>query len=422
MLALRELNQGQILLYDVATGKLVRRFGEGGQMGSGYSCRFSPDGRRLAAGSLREAIVRIWDTASGKELMSLKRQTKPASLAFSPDGKSLASASMQINSDNTVRLWNLTTGTEIWRQTTRPWAAMDMTFAPDGQTLALAGGLPGRANMPGEVHLWEAATGKELRRLEGHRDQVRSVAFSPDGRMLATGSLDETIRLWEVATGHERQRFHTQKKSITVFSFSPDGRLLASAGFGDTSALVWDLTGRLHEGKFQTRRLSAEELERCWDDLAQSDATRAYQSILALSGSPNETVAFLKTRLQPVLSVDPKRVKPLLAALDSDQFAERDKAMTELEALGLGVDPALREALSAKPSLEVRQRIEAVLEKLTGGPRWRFLRALEVLEHIATEEARQVLETLSKGTAELWPTQEAKASLSGLALRRASQP
>ena len=70
----------------------------------------------------------------------------------------------------------------------------------------------------------------------------------------------------------------------------------------------------------------------------------------------------------------------------------------------------------------VRQRIEAILDKLASGPRWRILRGVEVLEHIATDEARLVLQALSKGTAEMWPAQEAKASLSRLARQRASQP
>jgi WD40 repeat protein len=420
MLALSEPNKGQILLFDVATGKLVCRLG--GQLGRVDFCRFSPDGSRLAAGSSQENIVRVWDTARGKELICQEGQSKPGSLAFAPDSKTLASASVQPRGDNTVRLWDLATGKEFWRQKTHAWAAMDMTFSPDGRTLALGGGLPGRSNQPGEVHLWEAATGKALRRLEGHRDQIRSLAFSADGRMLATGSLDQTIRLWEVATGGERRRFQNQKQSITGVSLSPDGRLLASAGWGDTSALVWDLTGRFRDGQFQTRHLSAVKLDRCWNDLAHSDAARAYESICALIGSPKETIAFLKNHLQPVTAAEPMRVKPLLAALDSDKFAERDKAMTELEQLGLGVEMALREALNAKPSLEVRQRIESILDRLADGTRLRFLRALEVLEHIATPEARQVLETLSQGTAELWPAQEAKASLARLARRRASQP
>ncbi len=420
MLALSEPNKGQIVLFNVAAGRLVRRLG--GQLGRVYFCRFSPDARLLAAGSLEENTVRVWDTTRGKELIRLDGQTKPGSLAFSPDGKTLASASVQPRGDYTVRLWDLATGKEIWRQKTLPWAAMDMAFAPDGRTLALGGGLPGQSNQPGEVHLWEAATGKELRRLEGHRDQVRSLAFSADGRMLATGSLDRTIRLWEVATGGERRRFQNQKQSSTGVCLSPDGRLLASAGWGDTSALVWDLTGRFRDSQFQTRHLSVEEMNRCWNDLAQPDAARAYRSICSLIGSPKGTIAFLKNHLQPVTAADPKRVKPLLAALDSDQFAERDKAISELEQLGLGVEPALREALDAKPSLEVRQRIEAILDRLAGGTRLRFLRGLEVLEHIATPEARQVLETLSQGTAELWPAQETKASLARLARRRASQP
>lgn len=239
--------------------------------------------------------------------------------------------------------------------------------------------------------------------------------------MMATGNGDNTARLWEVASGGERQRFGGHQNAILTLSFSPDGRLLASAS-GDATALVWDLTGRFREGRFQQRRLSTEELHRCWDDLAHTDAARAYRSICALAGSPKEAVAFLKNRLPPLMTADSKRVAPLLAALDSEQFAERDKAMAELEKLGLAVEPALHKVLASKPSLEVRRRIEAVLEKLAAGPRLHFIRALEVLENIATPEARQILKTLSQGSAELWPTQEAEATLVRLAARHLSRP
>jgi hypothetical protein len=50
------------------------------------------------------------------------------------------------------------------------------------------------------------------------------------------------------------------------------------------------------------------------------------------------------------------------------------------------------------------------------------LRALEVLEHIATPEAQQVLKTLATGAPEARLTQEAKASLARLARRTASRP
>jgi RNA polymerase sigma factor (sigma-70 family) len=412
--------QGQALLWDVATGKLVRRFGEGGPARIS-SITFSPDGRRVAGGSFQQDIIRVWEAASGKELLQLKGQSKPRALAFTPDGTKLVSASFVINGDNMVRLCNLATGEEIWRKVVRPWTAYDLAFSADGRTLALVEMVPGRSTARGEVHLWESATGKELKQFEGHRGPVLCVAFSADGRMLATGSYDNTVRLWEVASGRERQCFQGHQNVVLAVSFSPDGRLLASAS-GDTTALVWDLTGHFRGGRYRPRRLSSEELDRCWNDLGHADAARAYQSIIALTGSPKEAVALLKDRLSPVTVAEPKRVAPLLAALGSDQFAERDKAITELEKLGLAAEPALREALNAKPSLETRRRIEAILEKLASGPRLRLLRALEVLEHIGTAEARQMLESLSRGPAELWPTQEAKASLERLAKRQVAKP
>ena len=412
--------QKQALLWEVGSGELLRRFGASDQPPV-TAVAFSPDGRRLAGASYGEDIIRIWHAASGKELLRLKGQSQCRCLAFTPGGTALAQSNGWANSDLTVRLLNLATGAEIWRKDTRPWLAFDLAFSPDGRTLAVVGTLPGRANANGELHLWESATGKQVRRFEGHRSPIHCVAFSSDGRMLATGSSDNTVRVWEVASGRERQSLQGHQNAIVSVSFSPDGRLLASAST-DTTALVWDLTGRFRDGRFQERRLSTEELRRCWDDLALSDAARAYRSIVALSGSPKEAIEFLKDRMPPLTTTDPKRVAPLLAALDSEQFAERDKAMSELEKLGLAVEPALRKALDTKPSLEVRQRIESVLEKLAAGPRLRFLRALEVLEQIATPEARHVLEALSQGSAELWPTQEAKASLTRLAARPAGKP
>jgi RNA polymerase sigma factor (sigma-70 family) len=420
-LATVDLKEGQIILWDVATGKLVRRFGEGGQPASISSCAFSPDGRRLAGGFYQEDIGRVWDVASGKELRQLKGQHMARSIAFAPDGATLVSASVEANSDYTVRLWKLASGEEIWRKVTRPWTAFNLAFSPDGRTLALVGGKPGQLNTTGEVRLWEAATGKELKHFEGHRERVGCVAFSPDGRMLATGSQDDTVRLWEIATGQQRQHFQGHQQMISAVSFSPDGRLLASAS-ADTTALVWDLTGRFRDGRFRPRPLSSEELNRCWDDLAHADAARAYRSVLALTGSPKESVAFLKDHLPPVRSAAAKCVAELLAALDSDRFAERDKAMIELEKMGLAAEPPLRKALNAKPSLEVRRRIEGLLEKLAGGPSLRALRAIEVLEHIAMPEARRYLAALAEGDASAAPTQEAKAALQRLSRRSASQP
>ena len=71
---------------------------------------FSPDGQRLASASA-DQTVKIWDSATGKELFALKGHAgRSASVAFSPDGQRLASAS----SDQTVRIWDSATGKELF--------------------------------------------------------------------------------------------------------------------------------------------------------------------------------------------------------------------------------------------------------------------------------------------------------------------
>ena len=63
---------------------------------------FSPDGRRLASGSIDHTVC-VWDTNSGRQLHTLQGHTDAVrSVAFSPDGDSLVSGS-----DDQMRVWNV---------------------------------------------------------------------------------------------------------------------------------------------------------------------------------------------------------------------------------------------------------------------------------------------------------------------------
>jgi hypothetical protein len=88
--------------------------------------------------------------------------------------------------------------------------------------------------------------------------------------------------------------------------------------------------------------------------------------------------------------------------------------------------PALRKVLEGKPSLEVRKRVESLLDALkepvTSSEKLRLLRAVETLERADSPEARALLERLAQGTPEARLTREAKAALQRLARRPVSEP
>ncbi|MFD5422242.1 trypsin-like peptidase domain-containing protein [Streptomyces sp. NPDC127069] len=216
-----------VRLWDTATGKEVHAPLTG--TGPVQSVAFSPDGKTLATGSYE---VQVWDVATGKEVRTfLTGDTPVQSVVFSPDGKTLAAGS----ADQTVRLWDPATGKEVRAPLTgHSGAVYSVAFSPDGKTLATG-------SDHNAVRLWDTATGKEVRApLTGHTDPVWSVAFSPDGKTLATGSADQTVRLWDPATGKEvRAPLTGHTNAVYSVAFSPDGKTLA-AGSADQTVRLWD--------------------------------------------------------------------------------------------------------------------------------------------------------------------------------------
>src|SRR4029453_9236972 len=122
----------------------------------------------------------------------------------------------------------------------------------------------------------------------------------------------------------------------------------------------------------------------------------------ALARTMKPSAAWLGERLKPIVAADARQTARLIADLDSARFAARDRAAAELEDLGESAFPALREALAANPSMEGRERVEALVRRLDTLPpdRVRSLRAVEALEYAATPEARTLLDQLSSGLPE----------------------
>src|SRR5207302_4849549 len=131
----------------------------------------------------------------------------------------------------------------------------------------------------------------------------------------------------------------------------------------DTTAVLWDLTGRIAGKERWGKPLSHPELDAFWADLAREDAARAFKAIQTLAASPAQSVPYLALLLRPVAAVDEQRLARLVRDLDNDRFAVRNQASAELERLAELAVPILQKTLKASPSLEMRQRITSLLNK-----------------------------------------------------------
>jgi hypothetical protein len=375
----------------------------------------SRNGQILAIPGLGMSEVSLLDVKTGKELAKLTGISWPRyGLSFSFDDTMLAVPD-KLGEGSLLRLYDVPSGKELRQiaDTSNP-CLLAPTFSPDGRTLAAWHCSTHFTDGKSVLVLWDVATGKQRSRLIELKSQdlglvTTSLVFSPDGRMLAGNGPHNTVCLWEVATGRERLRLEGHRGPVLALSFSSDGQRLLS-GSQDTSVLIWDLSGPVKDKSGTTVRYSSKELEALWNNLGGDDARQAYQAVVNPTAAPKDTLALLKEHLHPAMEDERTRIAQLVSNLDADDFRVREKAVQELTQLGGRAEPAVRKALEGGPSLEAKRRIQQLLEKLWMSPQGvRDLRALEILEHLDTPEARQLLAKLASGDPGAWLTQEAKA-------------
>src|SRR5207253_1215480 len=118
--------------------------------------------------------------------------------------------------------------------------------SPDGRTLAAA-------NDDQSVHLWDLTTGQELRslRVEGEEALPRGhfpipLGLSPDGKTLVEDRGWCNLRLWDVHTGLPRRTIKTEPfgSSPQAVAFTPQGLVGVSGGYS-VPYTIW----KVEEGK-----------------------------------------------------------------------------------------------------------------------------------------------------------------------------
>jgi WD40 repeat protein/serine/threonine protein kinase len=272
---------GKNIYSAAADGTMKAWSAAGGGARGGFAGRLtlSPDGRRLADHhviSVREDKnnpgvtegVRVWDTATWKELCSLKVVAAGSTcLAFSADGKRLAAASARKFTSNergmqvegSVLLWDTDTGKELLTFDTPVGFLPNLTLSPDGRRLVISA--------EQKLWVWDAETGKQLWTqpvvvVPASSATSVPVVFSSDSKRLAGFVLaskkdlfQRVVKVWDAETGKEIGTPTPAAVFVSNLAFSPDGRYLAAAvkpgkhfDFLDplTEVRVWDwATGKV---------------------------------------------------------------------------------------------------------------------------------------------------------------------------------
>jgi eukaryotic-like serine/threonine-protein kinase len=170
--------KGPLQLLDARTGKEIRQIEVAGA--TGYSLCFSPDGRLLAVTAGK--AIRVLEV-DGQAERRFEGDSLMFGVVFSPDGQRIASSLL----DGTIRIWDTTSGKEVVTLKANKEAVRSVCFSPDGKRLVSAG-------EDGTVRIWSPAEGKLLITLK-HEGGATCVAFSPDGKTIASGG-DKEVRLW----------------------------------------------------------------------------------------------------------------------------------------------------------------------------------------------------------------------------------
>lgn len=360
---------------------------------------FSGDCKRVAG--MAEGRLGVWDCATGEQLWQVQvGESACEYVVFSGDGKLIAH-----QDEASIMCWEAATGRFLKRlplparfteKSSRVW----LFPVPDGRLLGQAwdNTAPGRPSITLDV--------TNGRQLLSHDDRIYP---SPDGKVIL--ATRHGLAFHDAQTGRALGRIGDFG---SLPAFAPDERTLA-AGCEDGSILFWDLSPLNGAWPPQLVSYADSQLAELWGHL--SPMLRDHDRLLA---SPRQAVPLVAARLKDVRLPDPVRIARLIADLDSEQFEARASAARELMTIGKPAERALRKALAAEPSSEVKRSIQALIGEHQIGSRIspelrRAEGALRVLATIGNDDARNVLQQLARGPEGAWLTDEAAAALRRLA-------
>ncbi len=161
-----------------------------------HALHFSGDGKQLLSAN-SDGSITIWDVESGcilNELLGHRGRVRSA--LFFGDGAGLIS----VGDDEfeSVRIWQLPSGREIWREKSRSRFGTIVAVSGDGQFAAWGG------RDHGIIVIWDLLHQRPKREIR-LPVAITDLKFSPHGHSLAVAGSGSAIRIYNVETGAEQR-------------------------------------------------------------------------------------------------------------------------------------------------------------------------------------------------------------------------
>ncbi|MCB0100084.1 MAG: WD40 repeat domain-containing protein, partial [Caldilineaceae bacterium] len=197
------------------------------------SLAFTPDSTRLA--STGDATIRLWDVQNPRltRIHSVLRghQYTIYNVSFNEDGTKLASSSQ----DDTIRIWETATGRQLHCLAGRGGNEI-LAFRPGTDLLACSAGTDGSMRL---VDVSNPQSETQIKSSRGHAHEPVCISFSPDGQRLVSSSSDHSVCLWDIEEGTLLYRIDAHKGYVHFVTFSPTGQHFISSSI-DGIAQLWD--------------------------------------------------------------------------------------------------------------------------------------------------------------------------------------
>jgi WD40 repeat protein len=143
------------------------------------------------------------------------------------------------NHDKSVRIWDATSGEQLFVLSGHAGTVWSVSFSPDGKRVASGGS-------DGAVKIWNIDPqtptpdrGQVIHNLVGHTSGVQSLRFHPDGTRLASGCAGGTVKVWDAIHGQRPLELKVLSQRKVRLSFRPDSTHLAVTD--NRQVKIWDV-------------------------------------------------------------------------------------------------------------------------------------------------------------------------------------